>query len=160
MPPASAAEAAFSSPSSSLRVAGAEWAGGAGRGAGLGAALSARGALGAASAWNYSNANLTFLNDHKYTVTARAADNATNFATLSKSFFYDVQTPTAAVTSPVNNQRLITWTQITGTASDNPSGTLSFAAGLRAQEPAVQPAASSATSSQQAAPAVESSACS
>ena len=83
-------------------------------------------AQGAVNAWTYNNASLVLTHDHRYTLVAKALDNAGNTGTSSTvQFVYDVKARTSAVTSPTagftNN-----WTAISGTAADNvgvhPSG--------------------------------------
>ena len=66
--------------------------------------------------WSY-NPPISFTNGHQYQLTATATDNATNPASTSTLFIYDVQAPTSAVTSP-NTVYITTWTTISGNAND------------------------------------------
>src|SRR6185437_1448383 len=80
--------------------------------------LSAQGTPGS---WTYNNANLSFLNDHRYNVTAAATDFALNVSSSTSQFVYDVQAPTSSVVSPAPGY-VTSWTLITGSATDHVSG--------------------------------------
>src|SRR5207302_7910278 len=74
-------------------------------------------AQGPSGGWSFNSSGLSFVNDHQYTLSATAYDNAGNFTPTSTTFVYDVQKPTTAVTSPSAGY-LTSWSSISGTASD------------------------------------------
>ena len=86
--------------------------------------LSSVAAQGTVNVWTYNNPNIVLINDHRYTLIAKATDNAGNTGTSSTvQFVYDIKAPTTTITSPLpgftNN-----WTVITGTGSDKVGGIL------------------------------------
>ena len=75
-------------------------------------------AQGTLANWTYNSPNFSFINDHRYTVTAKALDVAGNTGTSSTvQFVYDIQAPTSTVTSPAPGY-VTSWSSISGTVSD------------------------------------------
>src|SRR5207302_8072099 len=75
-------------------------------------------AQGSVNTWSFNSAGLSFVNDHQYQLTATAFDNAGNSALTNTSFFYDVQAPTSAVTSPAGGSYVTSWSGLSGVAND------------------------------------------
>src|SRR5207302_9123682 len=75
-------------------------------------------AQGPSGGWSFNSSGLSFVNDHQYTLSATAYDNAGNSALTNTSFFYDVQAPTSAVTSPANGSYVTSWAGLSGVAND------------------------------------------
>ncbi len=85
---------------------------------------------GSLASWTFNYPGLFFVNDHHYSVTAQARDAVGN-SNLSTSviFGYDIEIPTACVTSPIS-QYINTFPQVVGTASDLRFGARNYQANL------------------------------
>ena len=87
-------------------------------------------AQGTVNNWTYNNAAISLINDHRYTVVAKALDNAGNTGTSSTvQFVYDVKAPTTTVTSPVSPY-MTSLSAISGSVSDNPASSYSNPSGV------------------------------
>src|SRR6185312_5654847 len=75
-------------------------------------------AQGTVGNWTYNNSSLSFTNDHRYDVTAKATDNAGNSATATNRFTYDLSKPTSTISTP-QAPYMTSLTSIAGTATDN-----------------------------------------
>ena len=79
-------------------------------------------AQGTAGSWTFNNAALTFVNDHKYQLTATATDNSHLSAAASFTFVYDVVPPTSTISSPASPY-MTALNIVNGIVTDNPNGT-------------------------------------
>ena len=87
-------------------------------------------AQGTVSNWTFNNAALSFINDHRYDVTAKATDAAGNSTTVTHRFVYDVIKPTSTITLP-SGSYFTALPNVNGSATDNPGGsTYNNAAGI------------------------------
>ena len=79
-------------------------------------------AQGTVANWTYNSANITFANDNRYIVIAKALDNSGNTGTSSNfQFVYDVKAPTSTLSAPAGTYA-VSLPSINGTATDNPGG--------------------------------------
>ena len=78
-------------------------------------------AQGTPNNWTFNNANLFFVNDHRYDITATATDNAGNKNSTTNRFVYDVAKPTSTISTPIAPY-FVSLSNISGNATDNPGG--------------------------------------
>ena len=76
-------------------------------------------AQGTVNLWTFNNANLYFVNDHRYDISAKATDIAGNSAMATHQIFYDVKPATSVITTPAPPY-MNGLATIAGTATDNP----------------------------------------
>src|SRR6185437_16075696 len=81
----------------SIQDVGGNYFDGSGFNSGSAVLLPAQGTVGN---WTYNNSSLSFTNDHRYDVTAKATDNAGNSATATNRFTYDLSKPTSTISTP------------------------------------------------------------
>ncbi|MBU4257708.1 hypothetical protein KKC04_04845, partial [Patescibacteria group bacterium] len=80
--------------------------------------------------WTFNDNDIAFINDSRYKFEAKSADFAKNNSSISGVIVkYDIEKPTSTITAP-NGEYVNSLTQISGTASDDTDGALSYEAGL------------------------------